>query len=81
MLKYCTYFMTPRLFRKSFNHRYNSKMDYAFCLLTLKSSIKWQFPLFGTTCIFNRQNLAYGIPCLTFIKTDDFNLQPFKFSR
>ena len=30
--------VTSRLFRKSFNCRYNPRMDYAFCLLTLKSS-------------------------------------------
>jgi hypothetical protein len=26
---------------KGFNCRYNQRMDYAFCLLTLKSSEKW----------------------------------------
>jgi hypothetical protein len=34
--------VTSRLFRKSFNCRYNPRMDYAFCLLTLKSSEKWR---------------------------------------
>jgi hypothetical protein len=33
--------ITSRFFRKSFNCRYNPRMDYAFCLLTLKSSEKW----------------------------------------
>ena len=33
--------VTSRLFRKSFNCRYNPRMDYAFSLLTLKSSEKW----------------------------------------
>jgi hypothetical protein len=33
---------TSRFFRKSYDCRYNSRMDYAFCLLTLKSSEKWQ---------------------------------------
>ena len=32
--------VTSRLFRKTFNCRYNPRMDYAFCLLTLKSSEK-----------------------------------------
>jgi hypothetical protein len=36
--------VTSRLFRKSFNCRYNPRMDYAFCLLTLKSSEKWWSP-------------------------------------
>jgi hypothetical protein len=35
---YDTDTVTSRLFRKSFNCRYNPRMDYAFCLLTLKSS-------------------------------------------
>ena len=42
-------FETSRLFRKSLNCRYNPRMDYAFCLLTLKSSEKWRTPLFGAT--------------------------------
>ena len=33
--------VTSQLFRKSFNCRYNPRMDYAFSLLTLKSSEKW----------------------------------------
>jgi hypothetical protein len=45
---------------KSFNCRYNPKMDYAFCLLTLKSYEKWRSPLFGATCNFNDQILPYG---------------------
>jgi hypothetical protein len=53
--------MWSRLFRKSFNCRYNPRMDYAFCLLTLKSSEKWRSPLFGATCNFNDQILPYGI--------------------
>ena len=32
--------VTSRLFRKTFNCRYNPRMDCAFCLLTLKSSEK-----------------------------------------
>jgi hypothetical protein len=35
---YDTDFVASRLFRNSFNCRYNPRMDYAFCLLTLKSS-------------------------------------------
>ena len=38
---YDTAIVTSWLFRKSFNCRYNPRMDYAFCLLTLKSSEKW----------------------------------------
>ena len=37
---YDTTIVTSLLFRKSFNCRYNPRMDYAFCLLTLKSSEK-----------------------------------------
>ena len=33
--------MTSQLFRKSFNCRYNPRMDYAFCLLTLEISEQW----------------------------------------
>jgi hypothetical protein len=43
-------------------------MDYAFSLLTLKSSEKWRSPLFGATFNFNDQILPYGILFLTFIK-------------
>jgi hypothetical protein len=50
---------TSWLFRKSFNCRYNPKIDYAFCLLTLKIYEKWRFPLFGATCNFNDQILPY----------------------
>ena len=39
---YDTACVTWRLFRKSFNCRYNPRMDYAFCLLTLKSYEKWR---------------------------------------
>jgi hypothetical protein len=73
--------VTSRLFRKSFNCRYNPRMDYAFCLLTLKSSEKRRSPLFGATCNFNDQNLPYGILFLTFISTNVFYLLSFKFSR
>ena len=52
--------VTSRLFRESFNCRYNPRMDYAFCLLTLKSSEKWRSPLFGATCNFNDQILPYA---------------------
>jgi hypothetical protein len=55
------------LFRKSFNCRYNPRMDYAFCLLALKSSEKWWSPLFGATCNFNDQILPYGILYLAII--------------
>ena len=41
---YDTAIVTSLLFRKSFNCRYNPRMDYAFCLLTLKSSEKWRSP-------------------------------------
>jgi putative component of membrane protein insertase Oxa1/YidC/SpoIIIJ protein YidD len=60
-----TAIVTSRLFRKSFNCRYNLRMDYAFCLLTLKSYEKWWSPLFGATCNFNDQILPYGILFLT----------------
>jgi hypothetical protein len=66
--------VTSRLFRKSFNCRYNPRMDYAFCLLTLKSSEKWRSSLFGATCNFNDQILPYGILFLAFINTDVFYL-------
>jgi hypothetical protein len=56
---YDTVFVMSRLFRKSFNCRYNPRMDYAFYLLTLKSSEKWRSPLFGATCNFNDQILPY----------------------
>jgi hypothetical protein len=65
--------VTSRLFRKSFNCRYNPRMDYAFCLLTLKSSEKWWSPLFGAICNFNDQILPYCILFLTFINTDNNN--------
>jgi hypothetical protein len=52
--------VTSRLFRESFNCRYNPRMDYAFCLLTWKSSEKWRSPLFGATCNFNGQILPYA---------------------
>jgi hypothetical protein len=64
--------VTSRLFRKSFNCRYNPRMDYAFCLLTLESSEHWQSPLFGATCNFNDQILPYSILFLTFINTNVF---------
>jgi hypothetical protein len=64
-----------------FNCRYNPRMDYAFYLLTLKSSEKWRSSLFGATCNFNDQILPYGILFLTFINTNVFHLLPFKFSR
>ena len=56
---YDTDCMTSRLFRKIFNCRYNPRMDYAFCLLTLKSYEKWWSPLFSATCNFNDQILPY----------------------
>ena len=58
---YDTAIVTSRLFRKSFNCRYNPRMDYAFFLLTLKSSEKWRSPLFGATGNFNDQIQSYGI--------------------
>ena len=61
--------VTSRLFRKSFNCRYNPRMDYAFCLLTLESSEQWRSP-FCATCNFNDQILPYGILFLTFINTN-----------
>jgi hypothetical protein len=73
--------VTSQLFHKSFNCRYNPRMDYAFCLLTLKSSEKWWFPLFGATCNFNDQILPYGMLFLAFINTDFFYLLSIKFSR
>jgi hypothetical protein len=56
---YDTAIVTSRLFRKSFNCRNNPRMDYAFCLLTLKSSEKWPSLLFGATGNFNHQILPY----------------------
>ena len=35
---YDTAIVTSRLFRKSFNCRFNARIEYAFCLLILKSS-------------------------------------------
>jgi len=35
---------------EEFNCRFNPTMDYAFCLLILKSSRKWRLLLFGATC-------------------------------
>ena len=64
--------IASRLFQKSFNCRYNPRMDYAFCLLTLKSSEEWRSPLFGATCNFNDQILPYGILFLTFISFQIF---------
>ena len=78
---YDTAIVTSLLFRKSFNCKYNPRMDYAFCLLTLKSNEKWQSPLFGATCSFNDQILPYGILFLTFINTNVFYLMSFTFSR
>jgi hypothetical protein len=78
---YDTVFVTSQLFRKNFNCRYNLKMDYAFCLLTLKSSEKWRSQLFGATCNLNDQIVPYGILFLTFINANVFYLLPFKFSR
>ena len=77
---YDTAIVTLLLFRKSFNCKYNPRMDYAFCLLTL-SSEKWRSPLFGATCNFKYQILPYGILFLTFINTNVFYLMSFKFSR
>ena len=75
-----TAIVTSLLFRKSFNYKYNPRMDYAFCLLTLKSSEKWRSSLFGATCNFNDQILPYGILFLAFINTNIFYLMSFKFS-
>ena len=58
---YDTAIVTLQLFWKSFNYRYNPRMDYAFCLLTLKSPEKWRSSLFGATGNFNHQILPYGI--------------------
>ena len=40
---YDTAIVTSWLFRKSFNYRYNPRMDYAFCLLTLKKSFNCRY--------------------------------------
>ena len=72
--------MTSRLFRKSFNCRYNPRMDYVPCLLTLTNSEKWRSPLFGATGNFNHQILPYDILFLTFINTNVFYSLSFKFS-
>ena len=63
---YDTAGMTSLLFRKSFNCRYNPRMNYVPCLLTLQSSEKWRSPLFGATGNFNHQILLYDILFLTF---------------
>ena len=42
---YDTPIVKSRLFRKSFNCRHNPRMDYAFYLLTLKSSEKKVIPI------------------------------------
>ena len=73
--------MTSRLFWKSFNCRYNPRMNYVPCLITLQSSKKWRSPLFGATGNFNHQILLYGMLFLTFINTNVFYLLWFKFSR
>ena len=73
--------VTLLLFRKGFNCSYNPRIDYAFCLLTLKSSEKWRSQLFGDAYNFNDQILPYGILFLAFINTDVFYLLSFKFSR
>ena len=74
--------------RQSALHKENSgfatptpRMDYAFCLLTLKSSEKWWSPLFGATGNFNHQILPCGILFLIFINTNVFYLLSFQFSR
>ena len=72
---YDTAIVTSRLFWKSFNCRYNPRMDYAFCLLTLKSSEKWRSPLDGATGNFNH-HLRY-----TIFNIHVFYLLSFKFSR
>ena len=77
---YDTAIVTSRLFRRSFNCRDNPEMDYDFCLLTLKSSEKWRFPLFGAKGNFNHQILPYGIIFLAFINTHVFYLVSFKYS-
>ena len=71
---YNTAIVTSRLFRKSFYCRYNPRMDYAFCLLTLKSSEKWRSPLFSATGNYNHQILPYGILFLAYINTNVFYL-------
>ena len=75
---YDTVCMTSRLFRKSFNCRYNPRMDYTLCLLILMSYEKWRSPLFGATCNFNDQILPYGILSLAFINRNVFYLLSFK---
>jgi hypothetical protein len=57
--------------------RYNPRMDYVSCLLTLKSSEKWRSPLFSATCNFNDQILPYGILLLTLISANVFYLLSF----
>jgi hypothetical protein len=76
---YDTAIVTSLRFRKGFNCKYNPRMDYAFCLLTLNSSEKWRSPLFGATCNFNDQILPYSILFLTFINTNVFYLMSFNF--
>jgi len=65
-----TAIVTSRLFRESFNCRYNPRMDYAFCLLTFKSSKKWRSPLFGAYTIFN----FHQHKCLSFTAIYIFTL-------
>ena len=73
--------LTSRRFRKSFNCRYNPRMDYVPCLLMLTSSEKWRSPLFGATGNLNHQILPYDILFLTFINTNVFYSLSFKFPR
>ena len=40
--------VTSQLFRKSYNCTFNPIIGYAFCLLSMKSSEKWE-SLFGAT--------------------------------
>jgi hypothetical protein len=62
-----------RLFRKSFNCRYNPRMEYVFCLPTLKSSEKWWSPLFGATCNFNWS--PYSKEKFSYFRTSGWNVK------
>ena len=70
-----------RLFRESFNCMYKPRMEYAFCLITFKSSEKWRIPLFGATGNFNHQIIPYGKIFLAFINTNVLYFLSFKFAR
>ena len=71
-----TAFVTPKIFRNNFNCRYNPKMNYALCLLTLKSLKKNGDPHY----LVLHATPITKFYLLTFISTTVFCLLPFKWS-